>query len=87
LYYEKTFTGRHTGVRYSLLFLIHSCVIIIKGRLKYPHLDYKLALKEYSLVGGRIPLPPRYAFGVFYSRYRAYNDIGEMVQYYCMNQF
>ena len=30
-------------------------------------------------MGGRIPLPPRYAFGVFYSRYRAYNDIGEMV--------
>ena len=50
------------------------------GSLKYPHLDYKLALKEYSLVGGQIPLPPRYAFGVFYSRYRAYNDIGEMVK-------
>jgi alpha-glucosidase (family GH31 glycosyl hydrolase) len=47
-----------------------ACIIII---------DYKLALKEYSLVGGRIPLPPRYAFGVFYSRYWAYNDIGEMV--------
>jgi alpha-glucosidase (family GH31 glycosyl hydrolase) len=25
-------------------------------------------------VAGRIPLPPRYAFGVFYSRYWAYSD-------------
>ena len=42
-------------------------------------IDYKHALSDYSLVGGQIPLPPRYAFGVFYSRYWAYNDIGEMV--------
>ena len=45
----------------------------------YNVIDYKRALMEYSLVGGQIPLPPRYAFGVFYSRYWAYNDIGEMV--------
>ena len=50
--------------------------------MKYQHVDYKLALKEYSLVGGQIPLPPRYAFGIFFSRYRAYNDIGEMVRCY-----
>jgi len=40
--------------------------------------DYKLALKEFTMVAGRIPLPPRYAFGIFYSRYWAYDDIGEM---------
>lgn len=41
--------------------------------------DYKLALKEFTMVSGQIPLPPRYAFGIFYSRYWAYDDIGEMV--------
>ena len=30
-------------------------------------------------VSGRIPLPPRYAFGIFYSRYWAYDDMGDMV--------
>jgi alpha-glucosidase len=40
--------------------------------------DYKVALKEFTMLSGRIPLPPRYAFGVYYSRYWAYNDIGEM---------
>ena len=34
-------------------------------------------------VAGRIPLPPRYAFGIFYSRYWAYNDIGDMVCVMC----
>ena len=32
-----------------------------------------------SQVSGPIPIPPRFAFGVFYSRYWAYDDIGEMV--------
>ena len=30
-------------------------------------------------MSGPIPIPPRYAFGIFYSRYWAYNDIGEKV--------
>ena len=30
-------------------------------------------------VSGSIPIPPRYAFGIFYSRYWAYDDLGEMV--------
>ena len=44
-----------------------------------PILDYKGAVKDFSLVSGHIPLPPRYTFGVFYFRYWAYNDQGEMV--------
>ncbi|KAL5486960.1 hypothetical protein EMCRGX_G019505 [Ephydatia muelleri] len=40
--------------------------------------DYKLALKEFTMIAGPIPLPPRYAFGIYYSRYWAYNDIDEM---------
>ena len=47
------------------------------------NIDYKLALKEFTMVGGQIPLPPRYAFGIFYSRYWAYDDIGQMVISYC----
>ena len=42
-------------------------------------LDYKEAVKDFSLVSGHIPLPPRYSFGVFYSRYWAYDDRGMMV--------
>ena len=53
----------------------------------YVLVDYKLALKEYSIVGGQIPIPPRYAFGVFYSRYWAYNDIGEMVIFYFLQVY
>ena len=30
-------------------------------------------------MSGSIPIPPRYAFGIFYSRYWAYDDLGEMV--------
>ena len=33
-------------------------------------------------VSGKIPIPPRYAFGIFYSRYWAYDDIGDMVCMY-----
>ena len=42
-------------------------------------IDYKGALEDFTKVAGKIPLPPRYAFGVFYSRYWAYSDIGQMV--------
>ena len=33
----------------------------------------------YAQVAGKVPIPPRYAFGIFYSRYWAYNDIGDGV--------
>jgi alpha-glucosidase len=39
----------------------------------YGH-DYKAALGEFVRVAGRIPLPPRFAFGVWWSRYWAYSD-------------
>ena len=41
--------------------------------------DYKGALYDFTLVAGKIPMPPRYTFGIFYSRYWAYSDIGQMV--------
>ena len=39
----------------------------------YGH-DYKAALKDYTLFAGRMPLPPRYAFGYWWSRYWMYSD-------------
>ena len=39
----------------------------------YGH-DYKQALHDYVAVAGRIPLPPRFAFGAWWSRYWAYSD-------------
>lgn len=39
----------------------------------YGH-DYKRALLDYTKVAGRIPLPPRYVFGTWWSRYWAYSD-------------
>lgn len=36
--------------------------------------DYKAALKDYTRVAGRIPLPPRYVFGSWWSRYWAYTE-------------
>jgi alpha-glucosidase (family GH31 glycosyl hydrolase) len=39
----------------------------------YGH-DYKGALGDYVKVAGRIPLPPRFAFGAWWSRYWAYSD-------------
>ena len=39
----------------------------------YGH-DYKSALGDYVKVAGRIPLPPHYAFGSWWSRYWAYSD-------------
>jgi alpha-glucosidase (family GH31 glycosyl hydrolase) len=35
---------------------------------------YEQALKDFILVAGRIPLPPRFAFGMWWSRYWAYSD-------------
>lgn len=39
----------------------------------YGH-SYKQALADYVRVAGRIPLPPRFAFGAWWSRYWAYSD-------------
>jgi len=39
----------------------------------YGH-DYRQALHDYTLVAGSIPLPPRFAFGAWWSRYWAYSD-------------
>jgi len=39
----------------------------------YGH-DYRQALADYVRVAGRIPLPPRFAFGAWWSRYWAYSD-------------
>jgi alpha-glucosidase (family GH31 glycosyl hydrolase) len=39
----------------------------------YGH-DYKRALYDYTRVAGKIPLPPRFAFGAWWSRYWGYTD-------------
>ena len=39
----------------------------------YGH-DYKRALSDFIRVAGRIPLPPRFAFGAWWSRYWSYTD-------------
>jgi alpha-glucosidase len=39
----------------------------------YGH-DYKKALHDFTLVAGKIPMPPRFAFGFWWSRYWAYTD-------------
>jgi len=39
----------------------------------YGH-DYRRALCDFTRIAGRIPLPPRFAFGTWWSRYWAYSD-------------
>ena len=39
----------------------------------YGH-DYTKALKDYTRVAGNIPLPPKYSFGYWWSRYWQYSD-------------
>ena len=39
----------------------------------YGH-DYKRALFDFTQVAGKIPLPPRFAFGAWWSRYWSYSD-------------
>ena len=46
--------------------------------MAYGH-DYKQALGDFTLLSGRIALPPRYSFGYWWSRYWSYSD-GEMRQ-------
>lgn len=41
--------------------------------LAYGH-DYKKALRDYTEFAGKVPLPPRYAFGYWWSRYWTYSD-------------
>jgi alpha-glucosidase (family GH31 glycosyl hydrolase) len=36
--------------------------------------DYRSALYNYTLIAGKVPLPPRYAFGYWWSRYWKYSD-------------
>ncbi len=36
--------------------------------------DYKGALKDFTTLSGKIPMPPRYAFGYWWSRWWAYSD-------------
>lgn len=35
---------------------------------------YKTALQDYASIGGKVPLPPRFAFGYWWSRYWRYSD-------------
>jgi len=39
----------------------------------YGH-DYRAALYDFTRVAGKIPLPPRFAFGAWWSRYWSYTD-------------
>lgn len=41
--------------------------------MAYGH-DYKAALKDFTIFAGKVPLPPRYAFGYWWSRYWSYSD-------------
>ena len=47
----------------------------------YGH-EYRMALGDFVRVAGRIPLPPRFAFGAWWSRYWAYTDqeLNELVR-------
>lgn len=36
--------------------------------------NYKQALKDFTMVAGKIPIPPRFAFGYWWSRYWDYSD-------------
>jgi alpha-glucosidase (family GH31 glycosyl hydrolase) len=41
--------------------------------LAYGH-NYKQALKDFTVFSGKVPLPPKYAFGYWWSRYWSYSD-------------
>lgn len=41
--------------------------------MAYGH-DYKAALKDFTVFAGRMPLPPRFTFGYWWSRYWCYSD-------------
>lgn len=52
----------------------------------YGH-DYKRALRDFTMVAGKIPIPPKFVFGYWWSRYWSYSDTdfrrltGEMRDY------
>lgn len=37
-------------------------------------LDYKKAIYDFTQIAGKVPLPPDYVFGYWYSRYESYSD-------------
>ena len=39
--------------------------------------DYKTAMREFTALAGSVPLPPRWAFGLWFSRWRAYGAYEE----------
>lgn len=41
--------------------------------MAYGH-DYKKALKDFTVFAGKVPMPPKYAFGYWWSRYWSYSD-------------
>ena len=49
--------------------------------LGYGH-QYKECIQDFTRVGGRVPLPPKYIFGYWYSRYWAYsqNDFQNIIR-------
>jgi alpha-glucosidase (family GH31 glycosyl hydrolase) len=50
--------------------------------------NFEQALTDYTSIGGNLPLPPRFTFGIWWSRYWAYSDIEFMgiVNQYEMHQ-
>ena len=50
--------------------------------------NYKAALYDFTLVAGKISLPPKFAFGIWYSRYWNYteNELKEIANEYERNQ-
>ena len=50
--------------------------------------DYKAALHDFVQIAGRIPIPPRFAFGTWWSRYWEYTDKGlrELVNEFQIHQ-
>ncbi len=50
--------------------------------------DYKQALHDFIQIAGRIPIPPRFAFGIWWSRYWEYTDteFRELVNEYRTHQ-
>jgi alpha-glucosidase (family GH31 glycosyl hydrolase) len=46
--------------------------------------NFKAALKDFTLVAGKMPIPPKYAFGIWYSRWQTYADweLKEIVETY-----
>lgn len=46
--------------------------------------NYKQALFDYTLVAGKVPLPPKFAFGYWWSRYWKYsdNELRDLVQHF-----